>query len=58
LVRRLIGLEGDWVAVAGGKVEKVQKGCCWVEADGQQAAAGGDSRLSWGAVPLALIEGR
>ena len=57
-MRRLIGLEGDWVAVAGGKVEKVQKGCCWVEADGQQAAAGGDSRLSWGAVPLALIEGR
>lgn len=34
------------------------QGHCWCEADAGARAVGGDSRLSWGPVPLALIEGR
>lgn len=34
------------------------QGNCWVEADSGAKAAGGDSLVSWGAVPLALVEGR
>lgn len=58
VLRRLVGLEGDFVCVAGGKTERVPKGNCWVEADSGLRAAGGDSRVSWGPVPLALVEGR
>ncbi len=58
LVRRLAALEGDFVSVGGGRMERLQKGSCWVEADAGVQATGGDSRVSWGAVPLALVEGR
>ncbi|PSC69783.1 inner membrane protease subunit 2 [Micractinium conductrix] len=58
LARRLVGLEGDFVSVAGSRTERVPKGCCWVEADGGLQAVGVDSRVAWGSVPLALIEGR
>lgn len=34
------------------------QGHCWCEADAGARAVGGDSRLAWGPVPLALIEGR
>lgn len=57
-MRRLAGLEGDFVSVGGGRMERLPKGFCWVEADAGLRAAGGDSRVAWGAVPLALIEGR
>lgn len=33
------------------------QGACWLEADSIKAP-GGDSRVAWGPVPLALIEGR
>ena len=57
LVKRLIGLEGDWVCPEPGtsKVELVPQGCCWVEGD--NAGCSEDSR-AFGAVPLALLEGR
>ncbi|KAL4427956.1 hypothetical protein ABPG75_002045 [Micractinium tetrahymenae] len=58
LVRRLAALEGDFVSVGGGKMERMPKGSCWVEADAGPRAAGGDSRVAWGPVPLALVEGR
>ncbi|KAL4445430.1 hypothetical protein ABPG77_011255 [Micractinium sp. CCAP 211/92] len=58
LVRRLAALEGDFVSVGGGRMERLPKGSCWVEADAGVQATGGDSRVSWGAVPLALVEGR
>ncbi|KAI3428378.1 hypothetical protein D9Q98_006758 [Chlorella vulgaris] len=57
LVRRLIALEGDFVSVTGGKLERVPKGAGWLEADSGALEPGGDSRV-WAAVPLALIEGR
>ncbi|PRW56852.1 Mitochondrial inner membrane protease subunit 2 [Chlorella sorokiniana] len=64
LVRRLVAVQEDHVAVAGptpgskAQVERIPKGHCWCEADAGARAVGGDSRLAWGPVPLALIEGR
>ncbi|CAL5222586.1 g4976 [Coccomyxa viridis] len=57
LVKRLLALEGDWVTVPGRMdVEKIPKGHCWVEGDNPDTST--DSRSRYGAVPLALIEGR
>lgn len=58
LVKRLVGLEGDWVCAEPGssKVELVPQGCCWVEGDNRGCSE--DSRTAFGAVPLALLEGR
>ncbi|KAK9805707.1 hypothetical protein WJX73_000468 [Symbiochloris irregularis] len=34
IVKRIIGLEGDWLSVPGQlEIEKIPKGCCWVEGD-------------------------
>lgn len=57
LVKRLIGLEGDWLLVSGRKdIVKVPKGQCWIEGD--NAACSEDSASVYGPVPLALIQGR
>ncbi|KAI7837298.1 hypothetical protein COHA_008912 [Chlorella ohadii] len=58
LVRRLVAVEEDHVAVAGPAPGSRAQGHCWCEADAGARAVGGDSRLVWGPVPLALIEGR
>lgn len=56
LIKRLIGLEGDWVALPGStKVERVPKGACWVEGDNRRSS---EDSHSFGAVPLALLQGR
>ncbi|GAQ83286.1 mitochondrial inner membrane protease subunit 2 [Klebsormidium nitens] len=56
LVKRLIGLQGDWVSNPETQdMTRIPDGKCWVEGD--NAAASSDSR-EYGAVPLALLEGR
>jgi len=55
LVKRMIGLEGDWVQDrASTKTDRVPKGSCWVEDDNPYRVSGEVN----GAVPLALITGR
>lgn len=53
-VRRLIGIEGDWVSEQG-EIRKVPQGHCWLEGSGLKAV---QSTTSDCAVPLALLEGR
>jgi len=61
-LRRLVGLEGDWVSRPGGEgpagwfgddVVEVPRGCCWVEAD-----APGGAGAAGEVVPLALVTAR
>ncbi|GAB4822745.1 hypothetical protein N2152v2_009791 [Parachlorella kessleri] len=59
LIKRLVGIEGDWVTVPGDT-----KGRCWVEGGGSSSSSskGGssgsiDDSRTFGSVPLALIEG-
>ncbi|GKV21965.1 hypothetical protein SLEP1_g31881 [Rubroshorea leprosula] len=56
LIKRIIGLPGDWVAVPHSyDVVRVPEGHCWVEGD--NSANSKDSR-SLGPIPLGLICGR
>ncbi|GMH33577.1 hypothetical protein BSKO_01411 [Bryopsis sp. KO-2023] len=58
-VRRLVGLEGDWVernsGPEKGAVKRVPQGHCWL--DGQEKLKSSPPRQDC-AVPLALLEGR
>lgn len=54
LMKRLIGISGDWVVNREGEYVHVPKGHCWVEGDNQEHSI--DSN-KFGAVPLALIVG-
>lgn len=57
LIKRLVALEGDWVAFPDRvDIEKIPQGHCWVEGDNPGLSE--DSRNKYGPVPLALIEGR
>ncbi|KAK9844921.1 hypothetical protein WJX74_008674 [Apatococcus lobatus] len=57
ILKRLIGLEGDWVVVPNHTdIETVPQGHCWVEGD--NPACSMDSRTAYGSVPLGLIQGR
>lgn len=57
LIKRLLALEGDWVALPDRvDIEKIPQGHCWLEGDNANLSE--DSRSKYGAVPLALIEGR
>lgn len=55
LVKRLIGLPGDWIRVPGHNVVSIPDGHCWVEGDNEHLSC--DSK-NFGPVPLALLEGR
>ena len=61
-LRRLVGIEGDWVSRPAGEgsggwfgdeIVEVPRGCCWVEADGPDGA-GAEGEV----VPLALVTAR
>ena len=56
-MRRLVGVEGDWVAPGPGRgpAEAVPRGHVWLEADGDAGAA---PAAHAGAVPAALLTGR
>lgn len=57
LVKRLIGLEGDWISVPGISVpHQINKGFCWIEGDNESESQ--DSRTSFGEVPVALLKGK
>ncbi|CAM9288177.1 unnamed protein product [Laminaria digitata] len=57
MVKRLIGIDGDWVRPMGNKHEvlRVPQGHCWVEGD--RTGISGDSN-QFGPIPLALIEAK
>ncbi|CAK8991638.1 Mitochondrial inner membrane protease subunit 2 (IMP2-like protein) [Durusdinium trenchii] len=55
LIKRLIGLEGDWVVNRKGHYVHIGKGHCWVEGDNTEHSI--DSN-QYGPIPLALITGR
>lgn len=55
--KRIIGLEGDWVAMPGSnKVEKLPKGTCWVEDN--RASSNDQTPACYGPLPLAMLYGR
>lgn len=57
IVKRLIGIEGDWLLAEGhSDIIRVPEGHCWIEGD--NASSSVDSATEFGALPLALIEGR
>ena len=55
IVKRLIGLEGDWVKMRDGKSVLIPKGKCWIEGDN---AVFSDDSDKYGPVPMALIDSR
>ncbi|CAM0947465.1 unnamed protein product [Alopecurus aequalis] len=57
VVKRLIGLPGDWISVpeTADLIRKIPEGHCWVEGD--NASVSWDSR-NYGPVPLGLVQGR
>uniref|UniRef100_A0ACD6A1S8 Uncharacterized protein n=2 Tax=Avena sativa TaxID=4498 RepID=A0ACD6A1S8_AVESA len=56
LVKRLIGLPGDWISVPEtAEIRKIPEGHCWVEGD--NGSVSWDSRC-YGPVPLGLVQGR
>ena len=54
LIKRIVGLEGDWIRSRSGELVVVPRGKCWVEGD--NAANSLDSN-DFGCVPLGLIDG-
>mmetsp|Transcript_103 Transcript_103/g.156 ORF Transcript_103/g.156 Transcript_103/m.156 type:complete len:168 (+) Transcript_103:186-689(+) len=57
LVKRLIGLQGDWITVPSEtKLRQIPQGHCWIEGDNKGNSE--DSASHFGSVPLALVEGR
>ncbi|CAN0439171.1 unnamed protein product [Ectocarpus sp. 12 AP-2014] len=57
VVKRLIGVDGDWVRPRGNRhnLMRVPEGYCWVEGDNHGVS--GDSN-HFGPIPLALIEAK
>lgn len=57
IVKRLIGIEGDWLMAEGhSEIIRVPEGHCWIEGDNTGDSV--DSASEYGALPLALIEGQ
>ena len=54
LVKRIVGLPGDWIQLQGNKLVEIEKGHCWIEGDNTKHSI--DSNR-YGQVPLGLIEG-
>ena len=54
LIKRVVGLEGDWIRARSGELIVVPRGKIWVEGDNN--ANSSDSN-DFGAVPLALLDG-
>lgn len=57
LIKRLIGIEGDWVLDRKGQYVHLPRGMCWIEGDAP-AHQSQDSDTVYGPVPLALIQAR
>lgn len=56
LVKRLIGMPGDWISVPEtAEIRKVPEGHCWLEGD--NGSVSWDSRI-YGPIPLGLVQGR
>ncbi|KAK1646875.1 hypothetical protein QYE76_064680 [Lolium multiflorum] len=56
LVKRLIGMPGDWISVPETlEIRKVPEGHCWLEGD--NGSVSWDSRF-YGPIPLGLVRGR
>ncbi|XP_011047449.1 PREDICTED: mitochondrial inner membrane protease subunit 2 [Populus euphratica] len=55
LIKRIIGLPGDWIGTPQNDVIKIPEGHCWVEGD--NPASSMDSR-TFGPIPLGLVQGR
>eukprot|EP00752_Nemacystus_decipiens_P004268 g3899.t1 len=57
VVKRLIGVDGDWVRPRGNRhnVLRVPEGCCWVEGDNHGIS---EDSNQFGPIPLALIEAK
>eukprot|EP00903_Cladosiphon_okamuranus_P018222 g16761.t1 len=57
MVKRLIGVDGDWVRPRGNRhsVLRVPEGCCWVEGDNHGVS---EDSNQFGPIPLALIEAK
>ncbi|KNB43238.1 mitochondrial inner membrane protease [Blastocystis sp. subtype 4] len=54
LVKRIVGLPGDWLQIEGNKLIEIEKGHCWVEGDNYKNSI--DS-YRFGQIPLGLVEG-
>ncbi|KAB5519997.1 hypothetical protein DKX38_024316 [Salix brachista] len=55
LIKRIIGLPGDWIGTPQNDVIKIPEGHCWVEGDNPVSSM--DSR-TFGPIPLGLVHGR
>eukprot|EP01025_Chloroclados_australasicus_P050294 TRINITY_DN5764_c0_g1_i3.p2 TRINITY_DN5764_c0_g1~~TRINITY_DN5764_c0_g1_i3.p2 ORF type:complete len:182 (+),score=5.48 TRINITY_DN5764_c0_g1_i3:56-547(+) len=57
LIKRMIGISGDIVMESNQLMgHRISQGHCWVEGDNYKRSL--DSRTRFGAIPLALLEGR
>ena len=57
LVKRLVGLEGDWVKTAAGEFVYLTAGSCWVEGDNRSGALSSRDSNEFGPVPVACLTG-
>ena len=57
LVKRLVGLEKDWIQAANGDYVYLTRGLCWVESDNAAAAGSCCDSNAFGPVPVALLKG-
>jgi len=55
IVKRLIGLPGDWIKSRSGDLKNVPKGKCWIEGDNHVASL--DSER-YGPVPISMVRAR
>jgi len=52
IVKRLIGLSGDWVKKRNGDLQNISKGKCWIEGDNHETSE------RYGPLPLPLIRAK
>ena len=57
LVKRVVGLEGDWIHTADGRQVYITRGLCWVESDNRGGCAAPCDSNEFGPVPVALLRG-
>ena len=57
LVKRVVGLEGDWIHAADGRQVYITRGLCWVESDNRGGCAAPCDSNEFGPVPVALLKG-
>lgn len=55
IVKRLIGLPGDWVKTRSGELKHVPKGKVWIEGDNQEFSCDSDR---YGAIPISMVRAK